>query len=380
MTKNCILCGAELPDEFLMECKNMPASAQDLLSSDDISTGKGINLKLYQCKCCGLVQFNCEPVSYYRDVIRAGGFTKTMLELRRTEYSKLIHKYDLKNKKVVEVGCGRGEFIKVLKEFPVEVFGTENKRELVEMAKKDNLNVQNIFAGSPEIKLNHAPFDAFLSFNFLEHQPKPNEMLQCIYNNLAENGYGLITVPSLEYIIEQNSYYELLRDHIAYYTKQTLCLLCEKNGFEVLETSRINRDTLEVIVKKRKKINVEGLKSNIDKLSEALINYVKSRSESGKKIAVWGASHQGFTTISTTNIQNYISYIIDSAPFKQGKYAPASHLKIVAPEYVYSEPVQCIIVIAPGYTEEIIKSIQQKFGMNIEISYLKSSQLEIYND
>ncbi len=28
------------------------------------------------------------------------------------------------------------------------------------------------------------------------------------------------------------------------------------------------------------------------------------------------------------------SYIIDSAPFKQGRFAPASHLKIVPPAYL----------------------------------------------
>ena len=39
---------------------------------------------------CGLVQFDCDPVDYYRDVIRAGGFPKTMVELRRYQYKNLI--------------------------------------------------------------------------------------------------------------------------------------------------------------------------------------------------------------------------------------------------------------------------------------------------
>ena len=92
------------------------------------------------------------------------------------------------------------------------------------------------------------PFDVFLSFNFLEHQPRPDIMLKAIWNNLAEDGMGLVTVPSLEYILEKGSYYELIRDHIAYYTFDTLRALLNHCGFEVLEEEMINRDTLSMVV------------------------------------------------------------------------------------------------------------------------------------
>ena len=58
---------------------------------------------------------------------------------------------------------------------------------------------------------------------------------------------GLVTVPSLEYILEKESYYELIRDHIAYYTFDTLRALLNHCGFEVLEEEMINRDTLSMV-------------------------------------------------------------------------------------------------------------------------------------
>lgn len=75
-------------------------------------------------------------------------------------------------------------------------------------------------------------------------------MLKAIWNNLAEDGMGLVTVPSLEYILEKGSYYELIRDHIAYYTFDTLRALLNHCGFAVLEEEMINRDTLSMIVRK----------------------------------------------------------------------------------------------------------------------------------
>ena len=130
----CIVCGKALPQKPLITFDRMPASAQDLPNREQLETEKGISLSLYSCNGCGLVQFDCKPVSYYRDVIRSGGYSTTMVELRRKQYSHLIDKYNLTNKKFLEVGCGRGEFLSVLKEFPVETYGIENNAYLVQEA------------------------------------------------------------------------------------------------------------------------------------------------------------------------------------------------------------------------------------------------------
>lgn len=374
--KKCIVCGAELIKEPLILCKNMPASAQDIPTKDELPEDKGIDLNLCQCSGCGLVQFDCEPVSYYRDVIRAGGYSTTMVELRRTQYKHFIEKCNLKNKKIIEVGCGQGEFLQVLTEFPVKAYGIEHKLSLVEKAREKGLCVENEFTENAECALSNGPFDAFLSFNFLEHQPDPNTMMRCIYNNLSDNGFGLVTVPSFEYILEHNSFYELLRDHIANYTEDTLRFLMEKNGFKVLECTIINRDTLSVIVQKRPRVNIKGLSDNFELLKTQMNDFVKERTADNKKIAIWGASHQGFTAASTTGISADISYIIDSAPFKQGKYSPASHIPIVSPDHFFAEPVDSIIVIAPGYTEEIVNTIRTRFGKSVEVAVLKSATIE----
>ena len=51
----------------------------------------------------------------------------------------------------------------------------------------------------------------------------------------------------------------------------------------------------------------------------------------GRRVALWGASHQGFTIIACAGIGEKIEYIIDSAEFKQGKYSPATHIEIISP-------------------------------------------------
>ena len=235
--KRCIACGAPLWETPLLTLDNMPASAQHMPDAEHVGADKGLTLDLCQCSGCGLVQFDCEPVGYYKDVIRSGGFSTTMVKLRRRQYGALIKKYRLEGKKFIEAGCGQGEFLSVLTEFPVEAYGIEHKADLVELAKSRGLKVWRQFTEEENTVLEneeagyHGPYDVFLSFNFLEHQADPVGMLKCLYNNLTEDGMGLLTVPSLEYILKYDGYYELIRDHLVYYTFDTLRFVLAEAGF-----------------------------------------------------------------------------------------------------------------------------------------------------
>lgn len=157
----------------------------------------------------------------------------------------------------------------------------------------------------------------------------------------------------------------------------------------------VNRDTLAVIVRKtgakkagqkpaakkaveivNGKADVSGLEKNRDKLDHELENLSDSLKKENKTMAVWGASHQGFTLTATTHLKDSVSYIIDSAPFKQGRFAPGSGLPIVPPDYVTDHMVDAILIVAPGYTEEIAGNIRKWWGEQIRILTLRSEKVE----
>lgn len=397
MTKrrnSCILCGAALSGEPLIGIDNMPAAAQNLPSPEDAETEHGIQVRLCHCPSCGLVQLDNEPVGYYRDVIRSGGWSTTMDRLRRSQYDAWIPAMGLEGKKILEAGCGQGEFLSILADYPVRAFGMEHKADLCEKAEKLGLTVECAYPETADQKFSNAPFDGFTSFNFLEHQPDPVRYLTAIANNLTEDGVGLVTVPSFEYILEENSFYELIPDHLAYFTEASLTQLMEKCGFSVLKKERINRDTISVWVKKKTageasdavhaavdpRPDVSGLirrKTDIEDEVHALLERLIKE---GKTAAVWGASHQGFTLCAVADLKDRVRYIIDSAPFKQGKIAPASHISIISPNEAAKDPVDMILIIAPGYTDEIAGVIREKFPQETEIQVLMTDHLMKYGE
>ena len=124
-------------------------------------------------------------------------------------------------------------------------------------------------------------------------------------------------------------------------------------------------------------MDTENLLECYVNLKREMETYMKYLDAWDKKVAIWGASHPGFTLAATTKLGEMARYIIDSAPFKQGKFAPASHLPIVGPDHFHEHPVDAIIITAPGYTDEIAASIRQKFGTAVEIRAMRSNHLEM---
>lgn len=364
---NCIICRKKL-NKYMATFYNMPKAAQNMPDAEQLKTDAGMTLELYECSGCGLVQFDVEPVDYYKDVIRATRVSEKFRKLRIQQFEHFIELCGLQDKKIIEIGCGGGEFLEILRDFPVKVYGTEHNRNLLEHALSLGLNVEEDFVEDGDCILKGAPFDAFISFNFLEHQPNPVGMLQGIYENLTDDGVGLITVPSFEYFQEHSSYYEFIRDHIAYYTEDTLKRLVEISGFEVMETSRFNNDTIEMIVRKRSGNEVVDYNLQQDSMMEKFATIFKEIGNDAFTY-VWGASHQAFTLLSTIDSLARVDKIIDSASFKWNKYSPVSHKEIVSPNILDAKTPDCIIIMAPGYSDEIYQTI---ISRNANIKHIYS--------
>lgn len=373
--KKCRVCNGSFFKEPLIYQKNMPKSAQMLPKASDLKMDKGIDLKVYQCSGCGLVQLNNDPVPYYREVIRATGFSKEMINFRMKQFSAFIKKYSLTNKKIIEIGCGKGEYLSIMKKFNKKSYGIEYSNSAVKECKGKRLNVAKGFIEKNDIKLKDAPFDSFYIMSFLEHHPNPNKTLKGIYNNLSGNAVGIVEVPNFNMIIKKKLFSEFIPDHLLYFTKETLSSTLNQNGFDIIECKEIWHDyIISAVVKKREKLPLTHFKKHQQKIQKEITGYIKKFKS--KKVAIWGAGHQALAVIALLKMSGKIKYIIDSAPFKQNRYSPATHIPIVSPEKLNTDPVDSIIVIAGSYSDEVSKIIKQKYTKKIKIAILRDHGLE----
>ena len=371
----CRVCGSRFFKTPLLQYARMPKSAQFLPDAQSIKHDRGINLGLYQCTGCGLVQLNSKPVFYYQEVIRAAGVSKEMCDFRKKQFSGFLKRFSLKGKKIIESGCGRGEDLSLLNQSGAQAYGLESSAESVAQCVKNGLKVSKGFVGHSGIRLSYAPFDAFFILSFLEHLPDPNMALKGIYNNLVDGAVGLVEVPNFDMILQKKLFSEFISDHLFYFTKETLNAVLNLNGFEIIECNVAWHEYLiSAVVRKREKLDIAHFHEYQVKIKKEIERYICRFRD--KKVAIWGAGHQALAVISLMNLNKKIRYVVDSAVFKQGKYTPATHIPIVHPDTLNIDPVDAVIVMVASYSDEVVGIIRNKFNKSIRISILRDFGLE----
>ena len=378
MINNCRVCGSNYFDKELLSYRNMPSSAQGFLKREDLQNETGSNITIVQCEKCGLIQLDNPPVPYYKEVIRSSAFSEEMREFRFDQFKSWIKKYKLENKKILEVGCGKGEYLEILANSGVNAFGVEYSKQSVNYCNKNNLVATRGFLGDEGLSLLNQPFDGFMCLSFMEHWPNPNKVLHSLSENLVEGAIGIIEVPNFDMILDKGLYSEFISDHLLYFTKETLNLTLQLNGFEVLECKPVWYNyILSTIVRKRISTDLKFLENFKRKIKKDLDEFIGKFPNN--RVAIWGAGHQALATISLTEIEEKIKYIIASAVFKQGKYSPASHIQIVSENALNDDSVDAVIIMASSYSDEILKIMIRKYP-NINIAVLRENGLELINN
>jgi 2-polyprenyl-3-methyl-5-hydroxy-6-metoxy-1,4-benzoquinol methylase len=375
----CRICKGPFLFPALLEYPSSPRSAQGFLDNleelDDV-----VDLKIYQCQQCGLVQHNLKPVDYYKDVIRAIAYSEEMGRFREKQLAEWIQKFNLKDKKILEVGSGQGEYLELLlKAGGAKVYGIENSKESVKIAKKKGLNIQQGYLSKDYENSCAKNFDAFATFNFMEHWPDISSSLHSLQNCLNESAVGLVEVPNFDFMLKNGMYSEFTTDHIFYFTEKTLRTVLETHGFYVIEINSIWHDyILSAQVKKRTALNISSFTIKQNKIVSELRVFINKFKKN--EVIIWGAGHQALAVISIANINSKVSHVVDSAKFKQNKYTPGTHLLIKDPQSIHQDLPKAIIIMAAAYSDEVAKNISSQYPEVKNIAILRENGLEVLND
>lgn len=374
-TIRCRACTAPLGAVPVLAYRNMPGAAQNFPDAAGLATDHGSDLDLYECGECGLIQLASAPVPYYREVIRAAAFSTEMRVFREKQLAEWVDRYNLGGQRILEIGCGKGEYLSLLAAAGVRATGLEYARSAVTHCQRHGLDVLRGFLGRTNQQLPGGPFAGFMSLNFMEHWPKPVDTLRAMRHNLVPGGIGLVEVPNFDMILKEGLYSEFISDHLSYFTRETFSFALQRAGFEVLEAKSVWYDyILSAVVRKRQPTELSSLKTQQDKINRTIRAFVDRFPP--HSVAVWGAGHQALAALALGGLGQDIRYVVDSAPFKQGKFTPATHIPIVPPERLKDDPAQAIIIMAAGYSDEVAKLIRTQHQQTIPVAILRADGLE----
>lgn len=159
-----------------------------------------------------------------------------MIALKRK--LKLINSFSVEEKKLLDVGCGTGDFLKVAKDNNWNVSGVEpnaNAR-IIANTKTDN----SVYDIEQLLKFEKQSFDVITLWHVLEHLPKLENHIAVFESLLKPNGRLVIAVPNYKsfdanYYKENWAAFDVPR-HLWHFSRKSISKLVQKKGMELIKT------------------------------------------------------------------------------------------------------------------------------------------------
>lgn len=150
----------------------------------------------------------------------------------RWEYK--LAKSVLKNgDRLLEVGCGRGFFLKSLEGKLSYAVGLELNRKAIENS-VTSFPMRAAYIEDMSLG-NEAGFDVICAFQVLEHVPEPSKLLSAAASLLSPGGRLLVSVPNREYpsFMLQYDAFDLPPHHIGHFNLETFKGICRVSDFSL---------------------------------------------------------------------------------------------------------------------------------------------------
>ena len=293
----------------------------------------------------------------------------------------------LKNKGksfVVEIGCNDGSLISSLREKKINAVGIDPAKNIVKPLIKKGLPIINDYFTydlAKRVVKKYGKANVIYSANTLAHIEDMRDVFKGIHALLKKDGELIMEVHYLGTLITETQYDMMYHEHQYYWSVTSLNNVLKPFGlevFDVIKTSihggsaqfhigHINQHNItgNVIVltseEKKNKLNTKNSFHEFYKkiLSEKkeLLKLLRSLKSQKKSIAGYGASGRGTILSSFCQLtSDYLDFVIDDSPAKQGAYTPFNHLPIVDSSILKKKArPDYVLLFAWSFIEEIKK-------------------------
>lgn len=264
---------------------------------------------------------------------------------------QLLKAFGIENKKVVEVGCGKGVFFDMMQKQGIDCWGFDPTYE------GNNERIKKVYFDETQ---KGTAADVIIMRHTLEHITSPFSFLHTIAKANDYKGFLFVEVPTFDWIIKKNAFWDIFYEHCNYFTEQSLGSMFDNaltGNFFGGQYIYLWADLSKI----RFKIpsDVMFFQPNISSFYKKLDTYKEILNKDGS-FAVWGAGAKGSTFLNLLDSNGEaIQYVIDINPAKQNKYIAGTGHPIYSPDILERQPVQNILIMNENYTEEIKQQIKQ---------------------
>lgn len=377
----CVSCGAGSFVDVL-SFEDAPVFCNVLYDTEkqgrDAATG---SISLVQCVRCGLLMnssFDPELAAYAPGYENSLHHSSVFQQWATTCAERLVRSHDLRGGSALEIGCGRGGFLSLLRDAGMSrLVGYDPSLPADAEAPGSGSGI-DIHRGFFEPD-GDSVFDLALSRHVLEHVTDP----AAIVNSLAAaapSGVLYLEVPDASTMLRDAGIYDLIYEHCSYFSAPALRALVERCGLAVVDSrTEFGDQYLSVDVRRAPAAEVRS-EDPVDPVLAAAEGFAKQATQersrwaerladlenSGKDVVVWGAGSKGVTFVNLINGGDKVSRLVDLNPLKRDRFVPVTAQRVVSPDDLRSDPPQVIIVMNRMYRDEV-STMVGSLGISAEV-------------
>ena len=340
------------------------------------------------CDHCGFitnVAFDRKWSAYAPNYEDQQSFSPTFNQFALDLANRLIEKYDLHNKDIVEIGCSKGDFLLLLCELGnncgVGIDPSAVPGRIKSEAADRVTFIQDYYSQR------HAEYmgDFICCRHTLEHIYPTAEFVQTVRDSMGSrlDTTVVLEIPDTTRVLQNLSFEDIYYEHCSYFTPGSLARLFRSCGFEVTDLYRAYGEQYLLIEaqpvatpshkihpleesQEQTAQNVKYFASHIQNKLTQWKQHLQQMHAQNKRVVVWGSGSKCVAFLTTLDTVDKIQYVIDINPHRHGKFIPGVGKEIVPPEFLKEYKPDQVIVMNPIYCKEIKQTLDD-MGVNAEI-------------
>jgi len=384
---SCRFCGRSLTHTFVD--LGMSPLCESYISVEQLNEMERFYpLHVYVCDNCFLVQLleYVSPDRIFSDYAYFSSYSDSWLKHAQNYAEMAIARFELDSKsQVVEIASNDGYLLQYFVQRGIPVLGVEPAANVAAVAEHKGIPSVVKFFGEQtarELVSERKQADLLLGNNVLAHVPDINDFVTGLKVVLKSGGVITMEFPHLMRLIEENQFDTIYHEHFSYLSFITVEKIFFAHGLTLFDVDEIptHGGSLRIYARhygdtsKPVKENVFQLRDREEKAGftclRSYFSFTEKVKETKRKfldfliqakrerrsIVGYGAPGKGNTLLNYCGIRtDFLEYVVDRSPHKQGKFLPGTHIPIHHPDRIKETKPEYVLILPWNLKSEVME-------------------------
>lgn len=282
----------------------------------------------------------------------------------------------------VDIGSNDGTLLRFFKDASLRVVGVDPALEIGRRATAQGIETRTAFFGpeiAKQVREERGSATIVTANNVFAHTDDLGAMADGVRSLLADDGVFVFEVSYLLDMIDGMIFDLIYHEHLDYHSVKPLMSFLSSRGLELIDVRRnaskggtlrciaqlagAGRPTSPTLARMIAHEDAVGLHrvetysrwaERIALVGSKVNGMIRDLRAQGKTIAGYGASATGTVLTYTFGLADFIDFIVDDVPERQGRFSPGHHIPVVGANRIYEDRPDYVIVLAWRFADMII--------------------------